>query len=201
MSPRIRRSTWRTAPCSRRTNALTGPPADVGPGPFVARFLFLDLARDQVDQVPERRHRLAFDANRSSVARLGMPELGHDVVDDHRVLGTLVLPIGEEEDHQVLMAELGQSPKERCEVGAAAHIRHRPVRPGAWRREQTHGPEGLGGQPQRPIETLGILVEAGIGSIEVEKVLPFTLKIRALVLTTAEPSTPDVNNECRRKVA
>ena len=143
----------------------------MGTRPLVPRFLFLDLPRHQVDQVPERSDGLPFDADRASVAGLGVPELCHDVVDDHRVLGTLVLCVGEEEDHQVLVAELDQRPEERREIGAAAHIRYRPVGPRPWWSVEADRPEWLGGQSQHPVATFGVLVEAGVGSIEMQQVL------------------------------
>ena len=107
----------------------------------------------------------------ASVGRLGMPELSHDVVDDHRVLRTLVFGIGEQEDHQVLMAELGQGPEEGRQVGTAAHIRHRPIGPGPGRGEETYRPERLRRKLEGPIQTLGVLVEAGVAPVEMKEVL------------------------------
>ena len=46
---------------------VDGPRPDMGTRPLVPRFLFLDLPRDQVDQVPERPDGLPFDADRPSV--------------------------------------------------------------------------------------------------------------------------------------
>ena len=126
---------------------------------------------DQVDQVPEGPHRVPFDADRPSVRRLGMTELSHDVVDHHRVLRTLVLGIGEQEDHQVLVAELGQGPEERRQVGTAAHISHRPIGSGPGRGEETYRSERLRRKLQGPIQTLGVLVEVGVAPIEMKEVL------------------------------
>ena len=79
-----------------------------------ARYKAMTFPRRMLAVAKSRRGAIA---SRIQDLREAMEEnlegpIAADVEDDHRVLGSLVLRVGEQEEHQILVAEFGKGPKE-----------------------------------------------------------------------------------------
>ena len=117
MSARIRWRRWDRG-VQPAQEGVDGAGADGPPAPLVEP-VGVDLVLDQLDQVVEGADHLAVDADGPVAHRLGLPQAGGHVVDDHRVLLAVVLGVGEQEREQLVGAELGEGPEERGDVPLA----------------------------------------------------------------------------------
>jgi hypothetical protein len=135
---------------------------------------------------------LALDDHAVAVGGRGLLERAGHVVHDHRVLLAVVLGVGEQERQQPLLAELGDGPEEGGDAAGPGPDVGRGVgvaRPG--RGHDADAAERAGLQAEQAVALALGLVEAGVGWSRKSRSSPLTLKISALVLAVAAPSTPE----------
>ena len=142
--------------------------------PVLAGALVLDAVADEVDELAERRDRVAVDRPHAVVAETLAVALepGGDVVDHHRVLLALVLGVGEQEGEELLLDELGDGPVVGVGAEGAGGDVGRHVRIVlAGRAVDGDRVERVGLESHAPVALTVLVGEADVGVVEEQQVL------------------------------
>jgi hypothetical protein len=113
-------------------------------------------------------------------SRTDPDSVGHHVVNHRRVLGPVVFGVGEQEGQQVVVAEPLQGPEERGDVGSGVDVGRGVgiVDPG--RGEDRHRFERRGRETESRVPLALLVVEPGVGPVEVEQVFALHVEDQAL---------------------